>query len=165
MTVATARRLLRKYLAAFLIAAALAGCGGHPQFTDLAGNPVDFDDYRGRVVFINYWATWCHPCREEVPELNRFARDHAATAAVVGVNYDSLAQKRLAAAVAKMGIRYTVVQPDPAAALGFERPRALPVTYVLNPDGRLADTLAGAQTEKSLQAVMARLRRLGANHG
>lgn len=165
MTIAAVRRWCRCLPAVALIVAAIAGCGSRAQFTDLTGHPVEFDHFRGRIIFVNYWATWCHPCHAEVPELNRFARDHADSAVVIGVNFDSLAPKPLAAAVAKMGIHYTVLRQDPAAALGIKRPRALPVTYVLGPNGRLADTLAGAQTEQSLQAVLTRLGKKSAGRG
>src|SRR6185295_13010911 len=51
-----------------------------PDFTlrDLAGRPVRLGDFRGRVVFLNFWATWCVPCREEIPALQTLARDLAA---------------------------------------------------------------------------------------
>ena len=99
----------------------------------------------------NYWAVWCAPCREEIPELNRL---HQRTDLVVyAVNYDGKQGAELASQVATMNIEFTILAQDPGPALGVERPRVLPTTLLVNPAGEVTDTLVGPQTEETVLAI------------
>ncbi len=104
---------------------------------------------------INYWAKWCAPCRDEIPELNAFATAHADQVRVLGVNYDGLQGEELNADIEALDIRFPVLLDDPHRALAIERPTALPSTLIISPDGAIRDILLGPQTEASLKAAMA----------
>jgi thiol-disulfide isomerase/thioredoxin len=105
----------------------------------------------GQWRVINYWATWCAPCREEIPELN--ALDERTELMVFAVNYDGQNGGALQSQAAEMGITFTLLEQDPGAALGVERPRVLPTTLLVNPQGAVTDTLVGPQTQESLMTV------------
>ena len=105
----------------------------------------------GRWRVINYWAIWCAPCREEIPELN--ALDDRTELMVFAVNYDGQNGEALQAQAAEMGITFTLLEQDPGATLGVERPRVLPTTLLVNPQGAVTDTLVGPQTQESLMTV------------
>jgi thiol-disulfide isomerase/thioredoxin len=96
---------------------------------------------------INYWAIWCKPCREEIPELNRL--DQEADITVVGVNFDGKQGAGLAADVADLDIQFRVIA-DPADTLGISRPTVLPTTLVVSPEGEVIATLVGPQTASSI---------------
>ena len=96
---------------------------------------------------INYWAIWCKPCREEIPELNRL--DQEADITVVGVNFDGKQGTGLAADVADLDIQFRVIA-DPADILGISRPTVLPTTLVVSPEGEVIATLVGPQTASSI---------------
>ncbi|TGD72059.1 TlpA family protein disulfide reductase [Mangrovimicrobium sediminis] len=130
-----------------LACVALAACGAQ-QPPDRVER-LDLDDYRGRWVVINYWAQWCKPCREEIPELNDFAQRYPEVA-VLGVNYDGARDAELQAQIDSFGIRFPTLLEDPAAGLGVARPQVLPTTVFIGPDGALAATRAGPQTLESL---------------
>jgi len=133
----------------------VAGCTPGPDNMALvSGKELDIKALNGKWVFINYWAEWCKPCLEEIPELNRFAREYRRKARVLGVNYDGLTGQELSVQVDKMAIGFDVLEQDPALALGFERPTVLPATYVLAPDGQLSGVLLGPQTTASLREVI-----------
>ncbi|HCS28195.1 MAG TPA: hypothetical protein DIW43_12125 [Spongiibacteraceae bacterium] len=104
---------------------------------------------------INYWAVWCAPCREEIPELNELARKHADSVRVFGVNYDGARGEALAKAVSDLGIEFPILAVDPQPALGIARPQALPVTLLIKPDGTLLDILLGPQTADGLWQKLA----------
>ena len=124
-----------------LLAALLMGCEKQTSALPAQGH--------WRVV--NYWAIWCGPCREEIPELNRL---HDGTDLVVfAVNYDGKQGEALTSQAAAMGIDFTILTHDPGPDLGVERPNVLPTTLLVNPDGRVTDTLVGPQTEESLLAI------------
>ena len=139
-------------LAALLLCGA-SGCGAEPTFTFADGGVATLDDWRGRWLLINYWAEWCEPCRDEIPELN--ALHHAQPeVAVVGVNFDGVTDAKLNALIARMGIEFPVLTEDPRPLWGYEAPAALPMTVLIAPDGVLRKRLLGPQTQESLLAQM-----------
>jgi len=105
----------------------------------------------GQWRVINYWAIWCSPCREEIPELN--ALNDNSELVVYAVNYDGQRGAALESQAAEMGINFSLLEQDPGAVLGIERPRVLPTTLLVNPQGAVTDTLVGPQTQESLMTV------------
>ena len=114
-----------------------------------AESPGTLEDLRGQWVVINYWAQWCKPCIEEIPQLNTLDREYAQVT-VLGVNYDGASGEELEQQRQQLGVTFTSLQNDPAEQLGKPRPVVLPTTFIVSPDGELADTLVGPQTLESL---------------
>jgi thiol-disulfide isomerase/thioredoxin len=108
----------------------------------------------GRWTVINYWATWCAPCREEIPELNRFAAAHADSVAVYAVNFDGVTDEELRVQATELGITFPLLSTDPANLLGYARPTVLPTTLVITPAGGLSVRLIGPQTEATLEEAL-----------
>lgn len=133
----------------------LAGCADDWGL-DQHGRKVAAEQLEGQWLVINYWAEWCKPCRTEIPELNRLddsLRDKGVR--VLGVNFDALQGEALAKAAAAFDIRFSVLAQDPASRLGLPRNDVLPVTYIVDADGRLRERLVGEQTAAGLQARLA----------
>ncbi len=152
-------RLLRRLSGlSVLMAIVLVGCNP-TDHTDHQGNSGRFSDYQGQWLVINYWAVWCKPCIEEIPELNQLAHDSADSMVVLGVDFDGdsgavLAQKvaqKVAQKIEQLGIDFPVLQQDPAVVLGFPRPNVLPTTVLIDPQGQLHRILLGPQTEESIR--------------
>ncbi len=118
----------------------------------VAPTPTTSLDWAGQWVYINYWAEWCHPCLEEIPELNDFDAQYD-NVRVVGVNFDGVTGEDLQALIDKFDIRFPVID-DPVPTLGFQRPTGLPTTFVLDPSGTLHSALEGPQTATSLAAAL-----------
>lgn len=118
----------------------------------VSGEAIDWRDLQGQWVLVNYWAQWCEPCREEIPELNQL--DQAQDIRVLGVNFDGLQDAALQAAVTDMGIQFSVLNGDPAAGQGWQTPLALPATLVINPQGELLEVRFGPQTEAGMRQRM-----------
>jgi cytochrome c biogenesis protein CcmG/thiol:disulfide interchange protein DsbE len=121
----------------------------------LAGRRVDLAALRGRPVVVNFWASWCAPCRREAPQLQRFSVDQRGTAQLVGVDWgDGASGAR--AFVRRYRWTFPVLRDstnDVGNRFGLT---GLPTTYVLDARGRVAQTLRGPQTEASLtRAVVA----------
>ena len=130
---------------------ALAGCAREEEPTKAA------DTLRrpGQWLLVNYWAEWCKPCLEEIPELGAFAGKHAGTARVVLVNFDGVTGEALQQQARTLGIPpELLLDRDPARELGLERPQALPSTFLIGPDGGQRDVLLGPQTVASLEAAI-----------
>jgi thiol-disulfide isomerase/thioredoxin len=122
---------------------------------DTEGTSTSFSALKGKWVLINYWASWCETCVEEIPELNRFFASHKNDPVVLfAVNYDGLPLFELKKLIRHFNIRYPNLINDPASALQLEDISGVPVTFVFNPKGQLVNTLYGGQTVRSLNRAM-----------
>ena len=137
----------------------LAGCSEADWGVDQHGRQIAAAELEGRWLVINYWAEWCGPCRKEIPELNRLAEElQAQQVTVLGVNFDALQGEELRTAAEQLGIRFTVLASDPAPRLGLAPSQVLPVTWLVDPQGRVREQLSGEQTALGLKARLAELR-------
>lgn len=121
-----------------------------------SGTIRSFDSLKGRWVIINYWASWCTPCLEEIAAFNQFYTQHQnKDAFVFGVNYEALSPEKLAALSKELKILYPQLQKDPKAALQLGDIEGVPMTFVFNPEGKLTKTLRGPQSLKQLNQLLA----------
>lgn len=131
-----------------------AGSCAPIDFEYADGAPGRYSEWRGHWVLINYWAEWCAPCRYEIPQLNAVHKaSWANEAIVIGVNFDGVDGDGLPALIQRMGIEFPVVTTDPRARFGYDLPAVLPTTVIIDPNGAVAATLVGPQTEATLKAV------------
>jgi cytochrome c biogenesis protein CcmG, thiol:disulfide interchange protein DsbE len=122
--------------------------------TPLTGKAITLAQLRGKPALINFWASWCGPCRKEAPELQRFSRTLGGKARLVGVDYtDDAASARAFARQA--GWAYPLLR-DPNGTYGDRYGlNGLPATAVLDPKGRIVAVLKGPQSVATLQAALA----------
>lgn len=134
-----------------LLLLCLVGCDS-ASTTTVSATSADFniENYRNKWFVLNYWAEWCTPCIKEIPEFNELQADHPDEIAVAAVNFDQLPKEELLETSQRMGIRYEILEKDPADRLGLSVPNSLPTTYIFNPQGELAARLVGPQTKESL---------------
>ncbi len=135
---------------------------------ELDGQTFDLGAQRGKVVIVHFWATWCPPCRAEMPALDAFYRRyHGQGLEIIGLSLD---RPRDRADVAKMmqSLSFPAAMLDDATVDGFDKPDALPVTFVIDADGVVRASLTPDEmpiTEKSLaDAVLPLLTRKSAAH-
>ena len=136
-------------LVAAIVASLLVACSGDNESSGNTLRSLNMADYQGRWLVINYWAKWCKPCIKEIPELNALDA-HYPQVTVLGVNYDGARGPELQQQVDKLGVAFPTLLTEPSAQLGVQLPGVLPTTLVLNPDGKLVQTLVGPQTLESL---------------
>lgn len=153
-----------KYRLSFftLLALVLVGCS-KPDLTDSSGQGVSLKDANGRWMAMNVWAEWCDPCREEIPELN--ALEKKGDIRVVGYDFDGSKGDSLKKKIDSLSINFPVVTNSPLDLLGVKAPQVLPATLIINPEGKLVDTLYGPQTQASIQKKVRQLQQKGSANG
>ena len=127
-----------------------------PEFAlkALDGRTVRLSDYRGRAVVLNFWATWCAPCRVEMPWLEELSRQYRAQGIeVVGISMDDPGQE---AAVRKFvrerNVDYTILLGNDAVGDAYGGARLLPQTFFLDRDGRIVKSTVGITTRDDLES-------------
>ena len=111
---------------------------------DTNGRSFRLSDYRGKVVLLNFWATWCPPCRAEIPDLIKWQRTYRGRGLqVIGVTYppQTLAEVRRFASRAK--VNYPVALGTKQMKLRFTQSETLPMTIVVGKDGIIRDIIEG----------------------
>lgn len=120
----------------------------------LAGTPFKLAAQRGKWVVINYWATWCSPCIQEMPALSAFVSARHNVVAI-GLAYEDQPVGVLRAFLRKHPVRYPVARIDPAhPPAGIAMPEVLPTTFLIAPDGHLARTFIGPLDLHELAAAI-----------
>jgi thiol-disulfide isomerase/thioredoxin len=106
------------------------------------GQAIDLAGYRGKLVVLNFWASWCAPCRAEMPALDALSSDYRDRGViVVGLSADDRHDRKDALAAAR-AVTYTTGMLAEASMNGFGDPQVLPLTYIIGPDGRVIAMLA-----------------------
>lgn len=133
-----------------LISAAAQSHAADFSLTDMDGKPHKLSQYKGKWVLINFWATWCPPCLEEIPDLISLHDDKKNNTVVIGITIDSGSAKQVAAFADNMMISYPIVMGDRKMAAQIGSVDGLPTTYLYNPQGKLVAHQLGPIT---LEAV------------
>jgi thiol-disulfide isomerase/thioredoxin len=114
------------------------------SFADLAGNGVRLADFRGRVVLVNLWATWCAPCRREMPSLDRLQSRFGDRLAIIAISEDRGGGKAVAPFLLEFGLKSVKVYLDPESAAGFAfKVAGLPSSFLIDRDGNIVGRVEG----------------------
>jgi thiol-disulfide isomerase/thioredoxin len=140
------------------------GSGDHPKapefsLTDITGNPLKLSDFRGKVVMLDFWATWCGPCREEIPEIVKLQQHYGSQGfAVVGISMDDSSQSD------EVVDYYKQLQMNYPVAIGNDRLSdlyggviGLPTTFMIGRDGRIYAKHVGATSVDIFEAEIKQL--------
>jgi peroxiredoxin len=126
-----------------------------PDFTlqSLDGRTMRLSDLRGKVVVLNFWATWCAPCRVEMPWLVELSRQYRAQGVeAVGVSMDDPGQEHEVAKFAReRNVDYTILLGNNAVGDAYGGARFLPQTFFIDRDGRIVRNTVGITTESDLE--------------
>jgi cytochrome c biogenesis protein CcmG, thiol:disulfide interchange protein DsbE len=117
-------------------------------------------DQPARVLVLNFWASYCAPCREEAPIFTSLHERNASQVRVIGLSIEGLSKPLMLRAAEQLGMRYPIAAAD-ATLLQRLRVRALPTTYVIAKDGVITLSRVGAVTQSELEAAIDSAKRRG----
>ncbi len=138
-------------LATCLLAITFNASASEFVFKDMQGKVQRLSDYNGKWVLVNFWATWCPPCLEEIPDLVEMYNARKATDfVIVGVAMSSSRDSVLSFAK-QMEISYPIVMGDDRIAAQIGRIDALPTSYLYDPSGKLVSYQAGMVTREAIE--------------
>jgi thiol-disulfide isomerase/thioredoxin len=126
------------------------------ELQDCKGDPVALDDYQGRPLVLNFWATWCPPCQMEIPALSSYARANP-DVSVVGVAIDSGSADHMPQLRTQLDISYEIYAADNAIVRAYGV-RGLPTTVVIDGAGQVVATHTGPVTEQQLSKMVDKAR-------
>lgn len=122
-----------------------------PEFSlkDLSGKNVRLSDYKGKVVLVNFWASWCPPCKMEIPGFQKVYaayKDRGFT--IVGISTDDVSQSF----IKDMGMTYPVVMADDKVIRDYGNIYSIPTSFLVGRDGRIIKKVMGMYFESSLKS-------------
>ena len=137
----------------FLVTITLLSACSRPDFNLVGDEAVRLSDHQDKWIIINYWAEWCKPCLDEVPELNEFYAQIDGKVLFYSISYDKDSNESLAEQKKKYGMEYPIIATDPAPRINIPRPSALPANYLIAPDGKTYGPVLGPQDAQSMIAL------------
>lgn len=121
------------------------------------GRPVSTRDWRGRVTIVNFWATWCLPCRTEIPDLVALQDHYRGQLQIIGVSLDHGPANQVRQFVHEYRVNYPVVMNDARMTRLFPALSGLPVSFVLDRDAKIVDQYIGRMPRSTYEAEIRRL--------
>jgi thiol-disulfide isomerase/thioredoxin len=111
---------------------------------DIRGRTLRLSDYRGKVVLLNFWATWCPPCRAEMPDLVKMQREYKSRGLqVIGITYPPETTREVRQFTRRLRINYPVALGTRETKSLFDQTETLPLTIVIDRDGNIRDRIEG----------------------
>jgi peroxiredoxin len=127
-----------------------------PKFKlkSLDGRTVRLSDFKGKPLLLNFWATWCGPCRAEIPWLVELAKKHREEGLeIVGISMDEgeKGRAKVAPFVQERNVSYTILFGDETVAAAYDGLPILPQTFFIDRDGKIVGTVSGFKGKDSLE--------------
>lgn len=128
-----------------------------PDFAlkDVNGKIVHLSDFKGKVVVLNFWATWCPPCRREIPDFNEMQQKYGAQGVqFLGIALDDEGLSKVKPYLAANPIGYPILLPDANVVKSYGDMSAIPVTYIIDRQGAIRTSYIGARQKPVLEDMI-----------
>ena len=151
------RQVYPKWLVGLLLALAVSWAQAADfRVTDTKGKTHTLSGYKGKWVLVNYWATWCPPCLEEIPDLIALHENKKNNLVVIGVAMDYRDPKQVIDFAEGLFVDYPIVLGNAKVVSQIGPVRGLPTTYLYNPEGKMVAQQVGAITRAMVESYIAK---------
>jgi len=147
------KQLCRLFLLAALFWTGVLPAAENFTVTDAQGRSHSLAGYRGQWLIVNFWATWCPPCLEEIPELVAI-KESRKDVQVIGIAMEFQDDKQVLQFADGMFVNYPIVLGDRKISASIGQVDGLPTTFIYNPQGRLAERHVGKITRKQIERLI-----------
>lgn len=137
------------------------------ELLDLTGAPVNLSDFKGKIVFLNFWASWCPPCREEMPHMQSFYEKNKENGIeIVAVNLTNLdvGQQAIEQFVQDYGLTFPVLLDENGYVGMMYETMTIPTSYVLDTEGRIFQKVIGPMNEQMMNDLVYSIRMYNKEH-
>ncbi|HZP60950.1 MAG TPA: TlpA disulfide reductase family protein [Opitutaceae bacterium] len=122
---------------------------------DVNGQPVSLSQFKGKVVVLDFWATWCPPCRSEIPGYVKLQEKYKGKGLVIiGVSVDQDGPAVVKKFVADFHMNYPVVMADDSVVQAYGNPDAIPTTFIIDRAGKIRDKKVGAMETADYEKIL-----------
>ncbi|PLT29339.1 redoxin domain-containing protein [Peribacillus deserti] len=126
------------------------------KLTTIDGKSVKLSDYRGKKIMLNFWATWCPPCKKEIPEMEEYSKQMGKDQIILAVNMDPQADVKGFAA--KMGMTFPILLDTDNEVNTTYKIISIPTTYFIDSKGIISSKILGAMTKKDMADNMNKMK-------
>ena len=116
-----------------------------PEFTlpSTDGKNIRLSDYKGKVVIVDFWATWCAPCRKGIPDLIEIQKEFGKKVVVIGISLDTDSKRDVVPFMQKFGINYPITYGTLEVTQQYGGVEGIPTTFIINRTGKIVDKHVG----------------------
>src|SRR5664279_4017995 len=116
-----------------------------PDFTlaSTGDKNIKLSDYRGKVVILDFWATWCPPCRRGIPDLIEIQKEYGNDVVVIGISMDTDSKSDVVPFIKQMGVKYHIAYADAGVVQAYGGVESIPTSFVIDKNGNIVDNHIG----------------------
>jgi cytochrome c biogenesis protein CcmG, thiol:disulfide interchange protein DsbE len=141
----------------FLISPLFAKKAPDFTFKNLDGKEISLSDYKGKVIMVNFWATWCGPCIHEMPDLEKLYQTYKKDGLqIIGLTVSSKA-KQIPIKIKKTGVTYPILLNAESAVASYGGFGSIPHTFIINRAGEIVKVIEGGRSYKDFEAIIKKL--------
>ncbi len=120
----------------------------------MSTNIIELSQYQGKVVLVNFWATWCPPCRAEIPDMVKLQKKYKKDLVIIGVSLDRDGVDVVKKFAKSYQINYPIVMGDSELTLKYGGVRAIPTTFLVDQDGDIGKKIVGSRDFEAFEALV-----------
>lgn len=121
------------------------------------GSKIKLSDYRGKVVILDFWATWCPPCRKGIPDLIDLQKNYKNDLVVIGISVDTDTKNDVIPFIKEYGINYHIAYADNEVVQNYGNIQAIPTSFIIDRDGNIVTSFVGLQRKEAYSDLINKL--------